>query len=558
MRPPSELASYLEGLSPAELRAGLASFVPPNAPPAERIAAIESILNGPQGDAVRAAAGRWIADHIVPATRLVPSAHVRWVPVVRDAMLFVVSHLSAGRLAPKLLEQLELSSRTRAETRLLLLISKVPGLQKLGQVLARNRHLGASLRRALVHLENEIRDVKPSEIAALIRKRLGSRVEQFDVRFRPSLLSEASVSAIVRFTWINPATKQRERGVFKVLKPYIPEYFSEDMEMLQGLADYFGAKLDDYGLSGDVLSDTFTKVRRLLEHEVDFPGEQKTLKAAYPLYQSMPGVGVPRVITQLCTREITAMSEEQGTKITVAASHMSKWHRARLSEKLVEALVALPLLSAQNDALFHADPHAGNLFYDAHRKRILILDWALTERLTRDQRRHLALLFAFVALRDRVSVAREIEALRQNGRRNHRPSRFILTRVCEFLDGLPMTRLPSAVDAMHLLEQLAMSGTKFPSSLIMLSKVLLTLDGILGDLGASENCIGVGIARHIIRRLLADRSLIASPIKPSDWLAIECSFIMYLGRVWIKWEELLVELVAKARASEPVPQPSLS
>ncbi|MEN6336906.1 MAG: ATP-binding protein, partial [Phycisphaerales bacterium] len=36
------------------------------------------------------------------------------------------------------------------------------------------------------------------------------------------------VSAVVRFTWRNPRTAQRERGIFKVLKPHIPGCFAED------------------------------------------------------------------------------------------------------------------------------------------------------------------------------------------------------------------------------------------------------------------------------------------------------------------------------------------
>jgi ubiquinone biosynthesis protein len=428
------LDSLLGEMSPGELRSALSAFVP-SGTEAERVAAFEGMLNSLGGSMIRSAMARWISQHVVPASRLVPAAHSRWIPVVRDAMVFVVMSLSAARLAPKLLEQLELPSRTRTETRLLLLISKVPGLQKLGQVLARNRHLGPSLRKALVRLENDIRDMKPAEVVEGIRQRLGARIENFDVRFRPAILSEASVSAIVRFSWKNPDSGRREHGVLKVLKPYISKFFTEDMKMLQGLAEHFQSRLDDYGLSVDVLSDTFTKVRRLLEHEVDWLGEQKTLNSAYALYRSMPAVRVPRVIKPLCSADITAMSEEQGTKITLAMNRMSKWKRARLTERLVEAMVALPLLAADKNALFHVDPHAGNLFYDSAKRQIVILDWALTERLTREQRRHLALLFGYVALRDGVAVAREIEALRQTGR-GQKPSSRLHDQVCAFIDEL--------------------------------------------------------------------------------------------------------------------------
>ena len=66
-----------------------------------------------------------------------------------------------------------------------------------------------------------------------------------------------------------------------------------------------------------------------------------------------------------------------------------------------------------------------------------------------------------------------------------------------FLDELPVVSLPSGVDAMLLLERLAMKGVKFPGPLIMLSKVMFTLDGILGDIGGSGSGLGFAIARHV-------------------------------------------------------------
>src|SRR5438105_3256674 len=111
---------------------------------AARIATVEAILRSPAGPFLRLEMGKWIVEHL-PVEHLVPEAYSRWRPLVRDAMLFMVQNLSAGRLAPKLIQQVELPPNTRTEVRLLHLISKVPGLQKLGQVLARNRHLIPSL-----------------------------------------------------------------------------------------------------------------------------------------------------------------------------------------------------------------------------------------------------------------------------------------------------------------------------------------------------------------------------------------------------------------------------
>src|SRR5271157_4579941 len=209
-------------LAPEQLRAALANFLPKGATAAEQTRAIEAGLRSPAGQAMRDTMARWIVDEIVPVERLVPKAYLAWRPPVRDAMMFVVARLSPARLAPKLLEQLELPLNTSAEVRLLRLIAKVPGLQKLGQVIARNQHLRPALRNALARLENGIRDVRPEDVVAIIRQELGPRIKKYRVKIAPSILSEASVSAVVRFTWRDPKSGRRERGVFKVLKPHIP------------------------------------------------------------------------------------------------------------------------------------------------------------------------------------------------------------------------------------------------------------------------------------------------------------------------------------------------
>jgi ubiquinone biosynthesis protein len=547
MLDPSVIEAGFRELAPGQLRAALTGFLPTDATPAQRIAAIEAGLRSPVGQSLRNAMARWIVDEIVPVERLVPEAYVKWRPPVRDAMMFVVAHLSPARLAPKLLEQIELPLNTPAETRLLRLIAKVPGLQKLGQVIARNQHLRPALRNALARLENGIRDVKPEDMRAIIHRDLGPRLEAFAVDIAPTILSEASVSAVVRFTWKDPETGRRERGVFKVLKPHIPDYFAEDMDYLQGLAQYFGDRHRNYGFPADIIPDTFRKVRRLLQHEVNFVREQKTLVEAWNLYRNMSGVRVPRVIQPLCTPGITALTEERGIKVTNAAARLPASRRGKLAEQLIEALVAVPLLSAQENAVFHGDPHAGNLLYNNRTGELIILDWALRERLGRDQRRHLALLFLMVSLRDPVGTCNEVLALSQQKIRSNSPrGQLVYETVAYFLDELPMKRLPSGVDAMRLLERIALKGVKFPGPLIMLSKVMVTLDGVLGDVGGSDTGMGFTIARHVAQHWLSNRAEFRSPLKAADWITLQCSALLFASRLWLRGEQAVLDRVLPA------------
>jgi len=538
----SSMDAGIRQLTPKQLRAAVANFLPKSGSEAERISTIESGLRSLAGQSLRDAMAEWIVDEIVPVKRLVPEAYENWRAPVREAMMFVVAHLSPARLAPKVLEQLELPKRTSAEARLLRLIAKVPGLQKLGQVIARNQHLRPALRDALARLENGIRDVKAEDIREIIQRDLGERLKIYDVRVESKILSEASVSAVLRFTWRDPESGRRERGVFKVLKPHIPEYFAEDMDYLQGLAHHFADRHHTYGFPSHLIPDTFKKVRRLLRHEVNFRREQKTLLEAGDLYRNLRGVRVPRLYRPLCSSRITALTEERGIKVTNAAARLAVSQRRRVAEQLVEALVAFPLLSSREDVIFHGDPHAGNLLYDRKTGELTIIDWALRERLSREQRRHLAVLFAMVGLRDAVGTRNEVFALTQQKiRSSSARGRAIGDTVAHFLDELPATSWPSMVDVMRLLERLAMTGVRFPVSLIMLSKVMFTLDGILGDIAGADTEMGAAIVRHMVKHWITDRKAFRSPLAVKDWVTLQCSSLLYTPRLWMRWERAILD-----------------
>jgi len=400
--------------------------------------------------------------------------------------------------------------------------------------LARNRHLHPALRRALSQLENGISDVSARDIRGTIFAELGQRLESCEVETAPDIFSEASVSAVVRFTWWNPELRIRERGVFKVMKPYIPSCYAEDMHLLAELAKFLGSKHQEYGFAARGIPDTFHEVRELLEHEVHFASEQAALLEASRLYCSTPGVRVPRLIQPLCSSKITAISEEKGEKVTDAVASMPAWQRSRVAEQLVKALIAVPLFTPEGSVMFHADPHAGNLLYDTSTGELVLLDWALTEHLSREQRRHLASLFLMIALRDPAGVCHEIQALRRDRRLDRRETHLIRDCVTSFFDKLPFNSLPGAVAAMRLVERLAYNGVRFPAPLIMLRKVLFTLDGILHEIAGSDANLEFALARHATRSWTTNLGALGFPLSPADWLRLQSSALFYGNRVWLQ------------------------
>jgi hypothetical protein len=121
----------------------------------------------------------------------------------------------------------------------------------------------------------------------------------------------------------------------------------------------------------------------------------------------------------------------------------------------------------------------------------------------------------------------------------------------EFIDELPASRLPSGADAMRLLERVAIKGIKFPGSLIMLSKVMFTLEGILGDIVGSDVGMGFTLARHVAQHWLSNRSAFRSPLMRRDWLTVQCSALLYTGRLWVQWEQAMLNRFLTRNSTTP-------
>jgi ubiquinone biosynthesis protein len=228
--------------------------------------------------------------------------------------------------------------------------------------------------------------------------------------------------------------------------------------------------------------------------------------------------------------------------VTNAAARLPRQRRRKIAEQLIEALVALPLVSADKNVVFHGDPHAGNLLYNSRTSELIILDWALRERLSRAQRRHLALLLITMTLRDPAGTLDQVLALSEGRvRRGSRCAQLVEAEVKRLLEERPLTRVASGADVMQLLERAALSGLRFPRSLIVLSKAMLTLDGILADVGGDGLSVGATVTRRIAQHWIADRRAFHSPLNVQDWITLPGSALLYGSRVWLRCEQALLD-----------------
>jgi len=423
---------------------------------------------------------------------LVPEGYSPWRPLVVDAMAFFLRRLPADRLRRIIGTQEALESGASSAARLVALLHECPTLHKLGQVIARHRQLDADLRTQLQQLETFEPRTPWTQIAPIVTTELSRAGRAFDIRVDPQPLAEASVAVILAITYearsagrseeerahdpcgpCEPASPGiRHLGVLKVLKPAVSDKLHGELDIFGELADYLEDRRQAYGLPPFEYRDTLDTVRELLLSELRLDQEQANLAAAARRYADRSDVVIPRPLP-FSTPRLTAMSRISGVKATACAAP----HRRRLARTIVDALLAAPLMNADNESVFHADCHAGNLFATPD-GRLAILDWSLTGRLAKRDRELIAQVALAGLLRNAALACQGIKRLA-----TFAPDDWRLRECVDAALGrLSFGEWPGPSWLVRLLDEVVAAGGRFSANLLLFRKTMLTLEGVIADI----------------------------------------------------------------------------
>ncbi|MBV6342558.1 MAG: AarF/UbiB family protein [Candidatus Magnetobacterium sp. LHC-1] len=401
---------------------------------------------------------------------IIPDVYERFRPIIRDGVSFLLSELSPERFAAIVCA---LSEEDTAPGRLVRLAGEVPTLHKLGQTIARNKHIDSLFRSRLAELENSVMKVDADVIEAIVGDALGNWMSDHNVQLNYTVCYEASVAAVVDFTCDYPHGPGNSNGVFKVIKPDVPQRLHEELEILDALAAFYDAHRDKYDVDNFRFIETFADIKTALLTEIDLRNEQRNLKLAHCLYDGVRDVKIPR-LDPASRDAVTVMELIRGQKITDAPLSTSR--RKQCARTLFVSMVCQPLFSGQQRSIFHGDPHAGNIYYCNHDGRIALLDWSLAGGLDKKQRADIMRLSLDIFTRNAELIYNSTIALCEDGLSAGRVIRDEIDRlVAEPSQGF-------IEQSLTLLDRLAIKGVKFPSDLLLFRKAIFTLKGVLLEL----------------------------------------------------------------------------
>ena len=107
--------------------------------------------------------------------------------------------------------------------------------------------------------------------------------------------------------------------------------------------------------------------------------------------------------------------------------------------------------------------------------------------------------------------------------------------VNRFFEELPPGYSPGTLDAMRLLDTIALEGVRFPPALFLFRKSIFTLDGVLYDVAGPDVRIDQVLARDYLTRWISSFGLFRAPLEAADVASVEWSAVRNeAGRLWTK------------------------
>ena len=427
---------------------------------------------------------------------LLPGPYRRFARPVKQALCMFLDGLPEKRQRQILARQADLGPLATLAERLGQLAHDCPVLHKLGQLLARDARLAPELRDQLRPLEALPPAVPLPAIERDLRKALGS-LERRRITLGQRALAEASVAVVMPF--IDNSGPSPRHGVFKLLKPGIEERLEQELQVLSKV----GAHLDecchqlriprlDYEL-------TFSQAREKLSGEIRLDQEQRRLAGARKCYADEPSVLIPALFEH-CTLRVTSMERVFGARIFDAPSH-SAVSKRDIATRLVHAVVSHSILSAEDEALFHADPHAGNLML-ARDGRLALLDWSLAGTLRAHVRAAIMQLLFSALTFDREKIREIVYGLDTAGR----VDAAVLERIIAFkLRGLGRGCLPGLTWLVGLFDDAVReAGLRLSPELVLFRKSLHSLDGVVSELATGDVRVDDVLIVDFLRQFIAE------------------------------------------------------
>lgn len=367
-----------------------------------------------------------------------------------------------------------------------------PTFIKLGQMLALRPDLvGDQVADSLRVLFDQVPPIAFSEIRKIVKSELGRKT--FKTAFQsvdPVALGCASLAQVHCAT-----LKDGTPVILKVQKKGVASLVRVDLLILEGFARSADKVFSRFGIW-----QMYQDFKMATLREIDYREEAKNIKRFRKNYFKLfrdADVVFPRYFPKLTTEKVLTMEPLHGKKVAVLKKGSTVARKAA-SKSLVAILEQI-----FDHGFFHADPHAGNLFFMEDEGRIGFIDLGLVGQLDpKDKQKFLKVLFAILK-RDKSRLAKALYKLGEPSRRTNydqfeKAIRTLLDEVQVI--GLEKFRLDKLVN--RLLGIARKNRILIPNRYVLMLRAFLVIEGVAKSLDPKITLFQVAppiVARSLLK-----------------------------------------------------------
>ncbi|PIC64256.1 ABC transporter [Sporosarcina sp. P13] len=351
-----------------------------------------------------------------------------------------------------------------------------PTFVKLGQIASGRCDLvPEEIASELEKLQDHVESFSFEVVREIIEYQLGGTIEELFQEFDKEPLASASIGQVHK-----ARLNSGEFVAVKIQRPNIERQVNTDLAILHDLTGFLEKNME--WAKAYHLRDLIHEFSQSLREELDYQLEALNAERISRQFEKIADIHVPRVYDEYTSRKVLTTDLVTGIKVSNIQQLDKEGHdRQLLAERIADSMLS----QVMEYGFFHGDPHPGNIFI-APGPVVHYIDFGMVGQLSKEMTYHfISLLLALRKgnIRRLIDIFSAMDILDDNTNIDalYRDLQNIQRKYYE----TSLTDLKLSDVFVEIFSIAFRHHIRLPNEIAILSKVILTLEGVLGTLDPS-------------------------------------------------------------------------